>query len=100
MIYFDTECKVILENSKIIFFHIKIICDLLIHFKLVFCKSEIHYSHSNDRGSKMTFPFMEEECVELGLPDGPLDLSEQVDPFVSKLGGKPVSNLLLTVFIY
>lgn len=35
----------------------------------------------------MTF---EEEDVELGLPDGPLETHEEMDPFVTKIGGKPV----------
>lgn len=37
----------------------------------------------------MTLDFESEEDVELGLPDGPLLNDEQIDPFVTKIGGKP-----------
>lgn len=45
---------------------------------------------------------MTQSLVELALPDGPVYRSELVDPFVSKIGGRPVSsvalNLLLTLY--
>lgn len=36
----------------------------------------------------------EEEDVEICLPDGPLDGSDLHDPFVSRIGGLPVSSVL------
>lgn len=37
----------------------------------------------------MTITDFDDVAVELALPDGPLSLGEEQDPFVSKVGGKP-----------
>ena len=40
----------------------------------------------------MTIDF-EDEQIELGLPDGLMDMEEEsTDPFISKIGGRPVHS--------